>query len=247
RLNKFAFGVRGSGRLKIYLNHDLDYVTGGAEVFLRFPQILKLNNEIALSAAGLNYQNFTVFDYSENLLIWRISRRVSSRINLSVELTGKQVRYDTTEVDIPEESASTFRKIKRTDDNYKAKFQVSYSKSYLINFSYTFQHNDSNNPALVYSKHQFTLIFGFPLSSTVWLRGYGAAQLKDYTEEAVPSFPTDVDTEREQSNFFILDVSKDLNPNLTALLRLAYYNNESIIRSRFYRKTLVTLGVDFRF
>ncbi|NIR51841.1 hypothetical protein GWN42_03470, partial [candidate division KSB1 bacterium] len=32
RLNKFAFGVRGSGRLKIYLNHDLDYVTGGAEV-----------------------------------------------------------------------------------------------------------------------------------------------------------------------------------------------------------------------
>ena len=63
----------------------------------------------------------------------------------------------------------------------------------------------------------------------------------------IPVFPSDIDPERDESNFIILDLSKDFNPHLTALVRLGLYDNESVIRDLFYRKVLLTAGFDVRF
>lgn len=248
KIKKFAIGLRASGRLKIYLNDILDYVTGSAELFVRLPQILNLGSEVAFKTSGLNYQNFSAFDYAEHQIRWTISKRVASRFIWKFELSGKQVKYDRSAVNvIPVENSLEVLNIKHEDNNFKLLYQLSYTKAFLINLSYSFQRNNSNSFGYDYYKHQVILIFGFQFPQGTWLRGFGAAQLKNYTEEGVPMFPTDIDTEREESNFIILDFAKDLNPHLTALLRFAYYNNESIIRSRFYRKAMITLGFDFRF
>lgn len=248
KVNKFAIGLRGSGRLKIYLNDILDYVTGSAEFYVRLPQILNFGNEVTFKTTGLNYQNFSSFDYSEHQIRWTISRRIASRFTLKFELSGKRVNYDRSAIDfVSVENRLQLLDTRQQDNNFEALFRLSYAKSFVLNLSYSFQRNNSNSFGYGYYKHQVVLVFGFPLPYGAWLRGYGATQIKDYFEETLPMFPTDIDTEREESNFIILDFSKDLNTNLTALLRLACYNNESIIRSRFYHKTLVTLGFDFRF
>ena len=247
KIQKFALGFRGSGRLKIYLNDILDYVAGSAELYLRLPPILNFRNEVAFKTTGLNYQNFPTFDFSENQIRWAISKRIGSRFTWQMELSAQQVKYDRNVINIPEESTLVILDMKHLDHNYKAQFQLNYIKTFLINLNYSFEHNASNSFGYDYYKHQIIVIFGFQFPQNIWLRGYGATQLKDYTEEFIPIFPTDIDTEREESNFFILDLSKDLSANLTLLLRFAYYNNESVIRSRFYRKKIVTLGFDLRY
>ncbi|MCH8021244.1 hypothetical protein IH785_15455 [candidate division KSB1 bacterium] len=246
RLNKLVAGVRGNGRLKIYLNHTFDYSTGSFELFFRLPPISNVFNEFAVNTAGLEYQNFPGFNYSEKQLKWTISKKLSSGLTGVLELSGKSIDYDRNIV-ITTEDSTDFPDIQQKDDNYKLQFKLNYTKSVLVNFSYSLQHNDSNSPGYNYTRHQFVLIVGVPLSSKTWLRGYAAAQIKVYPEEVLPIFPTDVDTEREESNFFVLDISRDLSPSLSALLRFAYYNNESVIRSRFYRKAILTAGFDFRF
>ena len=246
RLNKAAAGVRGSGRLKIYLNHTLDYSTGSFELFFKLPPVLNFFNEFAINTAGLEYQNFPGFNYSEKQLKWTISKKLSSGLTGVLELSGKSIDYHRNII-ITIEDSTDFPDIQQKDDNYKFQFKLNYTKLFLVNFNYSFQHNDSNSPGYNYTRHQFVLIVGVPLSSKTWLRGYAAAQIKIYPEEVLPIFPTDVDTEREESNFFVLDISRDLSPSLSALLRFAYYNNESVIRSRFYRKAILTAGFDFRF
>jgi len=246
RLNKLVAGVRGNGRLKIYLNHTFDYSTGSFELFFRLPPISNVFNEFAVNAAGLKYQNFPGFNYSEKQLKWTISKKLSSGLTGVLELSGKSIDYDRNIV-ITTEDSTDFPDIQQKDDNYQLQFKLNYTKSVLVNFSYSLQHNDSNSPGYNYTRQQFVLIVGIPLSSKTWLRGYAAAQFKVYPEEVLPIFPIDVDTEREESNFFVLDISRDLSSNLSALLRFAYYNNESVIRSTFYRKAIITTGFDFRF
>ncbi|MFQ5639274.1 MAG: hypothetical protein ACE5IR_14925 [bacterium] len=249
KLNKSVLGVRSSGRLKNYLNDVLDYVTGSVELFLQPPSISKFRNEIAVQISGVNYQNFSTFDYSSWQLKWKLARKLTSRLSWSFELAGTQINYlRTVPVEsVPESSVLPFVDVNLNDLNYQARMQLNYTKSFLINLNYTFQVNDSKVARYTYIKHQVTLLFGIPLTESMWLRGYGAAQLKNYDDESIDFFPIDIDTEKEESNFFVLDLSKDLNPSLTALVRLAFYNNESIERGRFYRKSLLTLGFDYRF
>ncbi len=244
KLSKMVVGARGSGRLKLYLNDNLDYVNGFGEIFIQTPFFSKIASELAYQAAGINYQNFTIFDYSDHQIKWQISRKLTSTIASSLEFSFRQIRYKRTLNFNPNDPA--FGR-KQEDDNYRVFLQLNYTQKFLINLSYSFIHNDSNTQGFSYNRHQIVLFFGTPMFAGVWLRGYGAYQNKHYTEDFVPMFPIDLDTEREESNFFIADLSKDFNPGLTALVRLAYYNNESIIRSRFYRKFLVTTGFDIRF
>jgi hypothetical protein len=247
KVNKFTVGLRGSGRLKIFLNDILDYGTGAAELYFRLPPILKLGHEVALKTSGLTYQNFPAFDFSQNQIRWTISRRLGSRFSWRIALSTRQVKYERRAANfVPEDSSLVFLDFKQKDHNYKALLQLSYVKSFLINFNYSFQHNHSNSFGYDYYNHQIILILGFPFPRGIWLRGYGAIQIKNYSERFFPRFPTDIDTERQESNFFILDLSKDLNANLTVLLRFAYYNNESVIRSRFYQKKILSLGFDLR-
>ena len=246
RLSKFVGGVRCNGRLKIYLNHSFDYSTGSFELFLRLPPLANFFNEFAINTAGLEYQNFPGFNYSEKQVKWTISKELSSGLTGVLDLSGKSIDYHRNIIVTTEDSTGC-PDIQQKDDNYKVQFKVNYTKSFLVNFSYSLQYNDSNSRGYKYTRHQFVLIIGVPLSNKTWLRGYAAAQIKIYPEEVLPIFPTDVDTEREESNFFVVDMSRDLNPSISALLRFAYYNNESVIRSRFYRKAILTAGFDFRF
>jgi hypothetical protein len=247
RVGKTVVGLRGFGRLKNYLNDQLDYATGWVESYVLLPLIPGWGNELAVTAGGINYQNFSTFDYSQNQLKWLISKRLSRRVSASIQLTGQQIRYDRMVVEVPNDTTTVFLDKSQKDHNYGIRFQLNFSKSYMVNLSYAFQRNTSNSAGYGFNKHQVIIIWGFPLSNGLWLRGYGALQLKSYAENLALLFPIEVDSEREESNIITLDLSKDLSQEVTVLLRFASYNNESVIRNVFYRKNTFTLALDFRF
>lgn len=248
KVAKFVVGAQVNGKLKLYLNDILDYSSGGASAFTQFPAVLNVQPRLTFGLRNVHYQNFSAFDYSEIYLSWAASKKLGKRTAFTATLTAARTDYDRFALTFDEvNSTFLFDRERQRDHAYAAKLQLNYSKRYLLNLSYAFQHNTSNSFGYGYNRHQLTVVFGVPLPRQVWLRGYGALQIKHYRDENLPVFPTDIDTEREESNFFIIDVSKDLTPSLSALTRFAYYDNESIIRGRFYSKSLLTLGLDFRF
>lgn len=246
-INPFVIGARAFGRLKLYLNDEFDYATGYASAFLRLPPWSGFVGEISFTREGLNYQNFSNFDYQADELQLIVTRNLASRLTGRLEVMASQIDYEIPQIICRAGEQFQILNDNQQDDNLRLSLQLNYTRAFLLNLKYLFQYNDSNSCGYSYHKHQFVVIFGLPLPHKMWLRGYGALQFKDYSEEVPAFFPTDLDTERDQSNFFIVDLSKDLTPGLSAILRTAYYNNESVIRSRFYRKLLLTFGFDFRF
>lgn len=242
-LQNIQFGLKASGRLKIYLNDILDYASGSAETFLVLPKMFTFTHKLTMKAGGLDYKDFSIFNYKTSGISWTISRKLYKKLSGQLTLKSEKISYERAALT----ESFDLKTIRQQDDILGLKLNLNYTKLVLINFSYLFDNNASNSFGYSYNKHQFVLILGLPLAQNFWLRGYGAIQIKKYDEKSLPVFPTDVDTEREESNFFILDLSKDISPNLSGLLRLAFYNNESTIRSRFYNKLLLTGGFDYRF
>lgn len=249
RFGNFVLGARFEARLKLYLNRDLDYSSGSVQSFFQFPGFARMSNEIAVGRSGIDYQNSTDFDNSDTNLSWQISRNLSKSVSCRVAPGLSIRRYDqrlafvvsgtngNIQVALPE---------KQKDTSMMFLAHLGYSGRFFFRLSYHFQSNRSNSDIFDYSRHQVSLALGTPLPAEFLLRFYAAAQFKHYSINNARQ-PVSADPERNESNFAILDLSRDFRTQLTALLRFAYYNNESVIRERFYRKKLVTFGLDFRF
>ncbi len=245
---RFQIGFQAEARLKIYVNDVLDYTRGSAKVFLRTPAVLGFGNEVSVQGGGIHYKNFSTFDSSHLALAWTLSRKVKKNLSWNMTVTRMAVDYDRPALLF---DASLDNLIvaaeQQEDESTQFATRIGYSKRVLVSLSYSLQHNDSNSFGYSYTRHQVVAVLGLPLGRQMWLRAYGATQIKNYSEESPPMFPIDVDSERDESNFLVVDLSKDLASGLTAILRYGYYNNESIIRSRFYSKSIVSAGFDFRF
>lgn len=245
---KITLGLRAHGRLKLYLNDVLDYVRGWGEIFVRLPSMFRLEHEIAFRGGRLHYQEFADFDFGHTQLFWRASRPLASPLNLRLELAGQRSTYNRSAlVYQPEDSTLSSRGVQQEDRRLAADMRVNYTRSMLVSLGYGFEYNDSNSFGFSYHQHRVVGLFGLSLPGRIWLRGYGGLQWKVYREALPRALPVDVERERTESNFLIVDVSRDLNPTVALLVRLAYYDNESIIRGAFYRKTVLSAGVDIRF
>jgi len=247
RLGRFRLGGKAQGRLKIYLNDVLDYASGSLEVTLGLPPVGKFSHQAAVRLSGIDYANFQSFNYGTVALSWTLVRKVTRHVAWNLTLSHTRISYDRGILQSAGTGQLRFLSRKQSDRNLAFRSGISYTKSFLFNLTYAVNDNNSNSLGFSYVRHQIVLLLGLPLQPGFWLRGYAATQFKSYREKELSMFPTDVDTERDESTFFILDLSKDLKPNLTLLTRLAHYNNESVIRNRFYRKTVVSAGFDYRF
>ncbi len=247
RLGRFQLGLQAEGRLKIYLNDVLDYSTGALQATLGLPVIAGLRPLIGIRRAGIDYQNFPSFDYDDTTLDLTFAGKLRGNSTWNIAFSRSRVNYARSLITVRPDGSLFFSEEAQSDLTLGFKASLGYVKKFLINLSYTFRDNDSNGLGFTYTRHQITAVFGMPLSRSIWLRAFAAGQFKMYRDEGPPIFPLDIDTERDESSFFILDLSKDLSANLTLVTRLAYYNNESVIRNRFYQKTLLSTGFDFRF
>jgi len=112
--------------------------------------------------------------------------------------------------------------------------------------AYLYEKSSSNSYGYSFCRHRVSLLAGVDLSRRDLLRIYALLQRKRYEEAAYPALPLGLDTEREQSNVLVLDLSHTLANGYTAILRLARYDNESLVRGRYYQKSVVSLSFERR-
>jgi hypothetical protein len=136
---------------------------------------------------------------------------------------------------------------KQKDKNRYVSLQWRYQKKWLLSIEYLFQNNSSNSYGFSYQFHRMTLSTAIHFKMGILMRLFAGLQRKKYAEALDKLISADLDSEREKSNFIILDFSKDITPHLCALIRLSYYYNESPIPGRYYSKSLSSCSLEYRF
>jgi len=239
------------GRLKLWLNDIFDYGSGGLRVDASLPLTSRLAATAEVHLGALDYAQLDGFDSRDFGAGAGLAIRKQRR-SFGLDLSWQTIRFDRSAVvaQFTPDPVYRFLAQRQTDRVLSAALSVSQTQGVLARLSYEFQRDDSNSFGFSYWRHRLQLLLGARLRQHITLRLLAAAQIKHYLETlpaGVPSLPRDLDTEREQSNFVVVDLSRPITPTLNAVLRLAWYSNETPLRNRFYRKSLATLAVEARF
>ncbi|MBN1999861.1 hypothetical protein JW935_20055 [candidate division KSB1 bacterium] len=240
-------GIKGFGRLKLFLNRNMDYLWDRMGPFVSLHG-RRCGLQLGYTLEGVDYARMDYFDCVSDFYDLQFYCNLRQNLQISPAFTlGKAV----TNRPAYDRVADLFNWLKKNEQQqdqiriYAVQMDWMW-RGLLVNTSYGFEDLASNSFGFSYTKHFLTLMTAKSIHS-VLLRAFASLQKKTYRDDMRPFWPLELDTEIEESNFFVFDVSKDLTSKTILMLRLAYYQNESPWANLYYEKMLIHLGFEFRF
>ncbi len=244
---KMRFGTRLWGRLKYFSGYDWHYFIKSSELFFTF-NVLASQLISAYENEGLNYLNYHRFNFNTHHFYLTLAKRLAPPLTGQLKSGYRLINFQRNAISPKsQEIYIDYLDFRQQDDHYYCSIQGSIQKKLLSNLEYQFARNFSNSYGFSYREHRLTLSLVCPLHQRLLLRMYGGLQRKKYDEALNKIIETELDTEREISNFFITDFSADLTEKLSLLFRYSWYNNESPVPGRYYQKTLLSCSFEYRF
>ena len=244
---RLRLGTRLWARLKYFNRHDWHYFLNTSELFLSF-NILPVQATVGYEKEGLTYLNYNRYNFSAHHFYLLFSKRLGSYFSANLKTGYRSFSYHRLAVS-PESRQEKLISLNKNqhDDNPYASIQLSFQKGIFGSLEYQLQRNLSNSYGFSFLQHKVTLSLIRSLPKGFMVRIFGSLQHKQYDEDLGRAFVTELDTEREISNFLILDCSREISSSLSVLIRLSFYDNESPVPGRYYQKTMVSGSVEYRF
>ncbi|MBN2356467.1 hypothetical protein JXO59_10160 [candidate division KSB1 bacterium] len=241
-------GVQGWARLKIFLNRENDYAYGRWQAFMLADGPGDVLIKTGYCEELLDYARTDFYSFYSPGFFLQLQRRVGPHITLLPQFSYSSVQFQRYAFRGSDDSYSFWPTSYRQRDDCLALGLGAEAvwPTLLINLGYRYEMDESNSYGYSYHRHVVTLSFVKSLGE-FYIRGHSAIQVKRYHDNLLPFYPLQLDTEREESNFIVLDVSRDLCSFMGLVLRAAWYKNESPWASLYYEKRLVSLGAEFRF
>lgn len=235
--------ARGQGHLKLYLESPTDYGMTSGAIGTLLPVAKNFNLELGLETGQLDYAHDDDFDFTFNGGFATLRYRFSSK--LIGELGGTQRDLDYVRASFLN-SPNNFEAIPQHDDFSALRLAANYNARLLLQTRVEVQRNRSNRQVFDYNRVQAHVLVGYPFTQKWLLRASLLVQRKRYLAAGPQVSLPELDPEREQSNHLIFDLTHDLSATTTLLLRWTRHNNESQVRSLFYRKNLLFAGFELR-
>ncbi len=239
--NGMRFYVRGQGNLKLYLENPTDYGTTSGSFGTILPPIKNLSCEIGAETGQLDYARGDDFDFTFSGAFLALRRQFGAQISSEAMMLYRRLDY------VRPSFANTPSYLEadtQKDDFAALRLAASYSRRILLQGRLEIQRNRSTRSVFDYNRLQVHMLVGYPFAPRWLLRASLLFQRKSYLAAAPPISLPELDPEREQSNNVVFDLSRELSQTTALLLRFSYHNNESPVRSLFYRKTLLFAGVE---
>jgi len=244
---RVRIGGNFHARLKAYSRRNWDYYLTDYETFISFP-FFRSEITFYYTLQGLNYLSYDQFDFGVDKFALAFQTKMGKYNTFRlkgclqyIDFTRYALSYD------PLLDEVIFTEQKQKDENSYFSFQWRYQKKWLLSTEYLYQNNKSNSYGFSYRFHRITLSAATHFKMGVLMRVFAGLQRKKYAEALDKLIVTELDSERERSNFIIFDFSKDITQHLSALIRLSYYYNESPIPGRYYQKSLSSFSLEYRF
>jgi hypothetical protein len=241
-------GVQVWARLKIFLNSDQDLARGNWQPFVQWTLSSNTSLRTGYRQDVLDYARSDYFDYDSPgfFLQWR--QRLFANWTIVPTISLNQNRFQRTAQRLWGSTPGLMMEAVRQQDDITTAgvYNEWLWRSLLLSLNYTWQQNRSNSYGYNYDRHGVTVMFTEQLGA-FFVRGYMTWQKKKYRDALLPFLPIELDTEQEENNFYVLDVSRDLWPDITAVVRWAWYKNESPWANLYYKKTLLQTFLEWRF
>ncbi len=235
--------LRGQGQLKLYLESPTDYGATSGAIGALLPASKNAAIDLGAETGQLDYARGDDFDFTFNGAFATLRYHFSSRLAGEIGIAHRKLDYLRASF---VNTSSNFETDTQQDDFNALRVAWSYNARMLLQSRFELQRNRSNRDVFDYDRFQAHLLAGYPFARQWLLRVSLLFQRKHYLTAGPPISLPELDPEREQSNHLILDLSRDLSESTTLLLRWSRHNNESPVRSLFYRKTLVFAGLEVR-
>jgi len=241
--------AKAGGTLKLYLESAADYGTTSGNVAASFSLPYHLVAELSGETGQLDYVaaiNTDDYDFTFNGVELVLRRSLLSRGSLEVMFNRRVLRYSRQALaqDMVFELLATA--MRQRDALTTCRLALTYGRKTLLQLALETQANRSNSFGYDFNRWRLSGLLGFRPAPRWMLRAAGLVQNKRYRDDLSKLKPGDIDTEREQSNFLVVDLSRDLSAEISLVVRAAFYDNESIVLGKFYRKTLFFTGAEIR-
>ncbi len=236
------------GRLKLFLNQETDYAYGKGQLSLLKVLPAGFNAKGAVHVEMLDYAQSSFYNFigpgGYGHVQYRFNRNLLATVFANVQwLTFNRPAYsDGPSYQVFQEPASHQ---KDHLQGYGLRIEA-VLPGFIAQAAYRFENNASNSFAYDYSRHVAELLVGKTFAG-FYLRGLLTLQKKYYPDDLVPFWPLQLDTEREENNYLVVDLSRALTPALDVMVRAAWYRNESIWANLYYQKTLLTISGEYHF
>ncbi len=241
------FGFNFQWRSKIFIFEPIDYAFLSSNFYTRVELPLQVSLFLFYQPQSLNYRASMFYDFHGAEIGVALSKNFSRHLLLEANLSRNQLNYKREIYKLTAPNQLFYLNEKQRDELLVFSLQASYLSFFLAKFGYFYEDNASNNFGFSYQKHNWVLNFSKKFFSHYLVQFYLTFQNKKYNDLFGPFFQMQLDTEKEDNNFFIFDISRSLTAKSSVFLRLGYYNNESPFRSEYYQKRLITSGIEIRF
>jgi len=237
--------AKGSAALKFYLENAADYgATSGslmASFFLPHNFVADLSGE----TGQLDYAATDRYDFTFNGVEVALRRRLSTNSSIEVTLNRRALSYQRRAFEYAGRGLFP-RSTTQRDALTTVRAAMTYGRKIVMQMALEAQLNRSNSFGYDFNRWRVSGLLGFRPARRWMLRAAGLLQNKNYRDDLSRLNLRDLDTEREQSNFLVVDLSRDLSAEISLVSRIAFYDNESTVPGIFYRKTLYFAGVEIR-
>lgn len=239
---------KANGTLKLYLENTADYATTLANLTASINLPHMIFADLSFETGQLDYAKTGIynFDFTFRGAELALRRTLTPSSTLETTLNRRVVRYD--------RQARAYGPTQQLED--KAELQrdvlttfrtaMTYGRKLVTQIVLEAQINRSNSFGYDYNRFRASGLLGFRPARNWLLRAAGTLQRKRYRDDLARLNIRDLDTEREQSNFLVIDISRDFSDEISLIARAAVYNNESTVPGVFYRKMLYFTGLEIR-
>jgi len=238
--------AQAGGTLKFYLENAADYGTTSGQVAASFFLPHHLAAEVSGETGQLDYAVTDLYDFTFNGAELSLRRTLAANGSVEMALNRRELRYKRRALNYTSKQGLFPGRLAQREALTTARVAMTYGRKVLVQLAAETQRNRSNSFGYDFNRFRVSGLLGFRPAPGWMLRAAALMQKKLYRDDLSRFNLRDLDTEREQSNFLVVDLSRDLPAAISLVARAAFYDNESTVPGVFYHKTLFFTGVEIR-
>jgi len=238
--------AKANAALKVYLENAADYGTTAGNLAASFFLPANFVAEASGETGQLDYAATDLYDFTFNGVELSLRRPLRANGIATIAVNHRALRYQRQAFIYAAGRGLFPRGGLQRDALTTARVAVTYGRKTVVQLALEAQANRSNSFGYDFKRWRASGLLGFRPAPGWMLRAAGLVQKKKYRDDLSRLNLRDLDTEREQSNFLVVDLSRDLSAEIALLARAAFYDNESTVPGVFYRKTLYFAGLEVR-
>ena|GEM_PF-3161503 len=245
---RIGIGVESRHRFQHFFVVPRGYQAHTVMPYLQVRILPRLFSRFSLLGGDFDYRNGTRFDSRMKGALLFLEWQLAPRLSISAQWRRTGVDYErNTLLSLPDPPYWWETDSPQRDENSEFFLEAEWYWDALFRVGFAQETNRSNSFGFGYACPKWTILIARQLLDRWTFSLFFRLERKRYDDRLAPAFQISPDTEREENNALFLQLDRDLSSRAVLEFRGGWVRNESPFRSRYYRKSFLTIGISRTF